>query len=250
MSETTPTIDPKNLQTSLETLLHYLKLSFMQDHYEPLAKQAANDQWSHVDYLTALAQGEAARQHDRSIQRRIRMARFPVLKTLDQFRWSWPKKINRATVQNLFRLKFLEEKANVIFLGGVASEKPISPPPSVTPPACRGNPSFSLPPLMPSILSPLHKRPIVSNPNSKNISPPHCSFATNSGFCPSTSMGPISSSRSSAFATSRALLSSPPIDPSNNGPRFSTTTPPSLLPFSIGSYTMLRLSSSRAKAIE
>lgn len=63
--------------------------------------------------------GEVNARRDRSIQRKIRIARFPVLKTLDQFQWSWPKKINRMAVQNTFRLKFLDDKANVIFLGGV-----------------------------------------------------------------------------------------------------------------------------------
>jgi DNA replication protein DnaC len=46
-----------------------------------------------------------------------------VLKTLEQFHWSWPKKINRLQVQALFRLKFIDNKANVIFLGGVGLGK-------------------------------------------------------------------------------------------------------------------------------
>jgi DNA replication protein DnaC len=123
MTEDINITDPKKIQDPLEVQLQSLNLSYMRDHYESLAKQAAADHWLHVDYLAKLAQGEAALRHDRSIQRRIRMARFPVLKTLDQFRWTWPKKINRAAVQNLFRLKFLEDKANVIFLGGVGLGK-------------------------------------------------------------------------------------------------------------------------------
>jgi DNA replication protein DnaC len=55
--------------------------------------------------------------------RRIRLARFPVTKTLESFQWTWPRKINRLQVQNLFRLRFIEEKANVIFLGGVGLGK-------------------------------------------------------------------------------------------------------------------------------
>jgi hypothetical protein len=47
----------------------------------------------------------------------VRRARFPLLKTLEQFEWNWPKKINRPQIQNLFRLAFVQEKANVIFLG-------------------------------------------------------------------------------------------------------------------------------------
>jgi hypothetical protein len=50
-------------------------------------------------------------------------ARFPCLKTLDQFDWNWPKKINRTQVQNLFRLAFFKDKTNVIFLGGVGLGK-------------------------------------------------------------------------------------------------------------------------------
>ena len=46
-----------------------------------------------------------------------------MLKTLEQFHWNWPKKSNRLQVQDLFRLKFIENKANVIFLGGVGLGK-------------------------------------------------------------------------------------------------------------------------------
>jgi len=56
-------------------------------------------------------------------KRRIRTARFPQIKTLEQFKWSWPKKINQLHVKNLFRLKFIDEKSNVIFLGGVGLGK-------------------------------------------------------------------------------------------------------------------------------
>ena len=47
----------------------------------------------------------------RSLRRRIRNARFPVLKTLDDFQWSSPKKINRPQIQNLFRLAFIATQA-------------------------------------------------------------------------------------------------------------------------------------------
>jgi DNA replication protein DnaC len=123
MTETNLATDPKKIRVPLESHLEFLNLVFMRDHYEPLAGQAATEHWSHVDYLAGLAEGEAALRHDRSIQRRITMARFPVIKTLDQFRWNHPKSINRAAVQNLFRLKFLDDQANVIFLGGVGLGK-------------------------------------------------------------------------------------------------------------------------------
>jgi DNA replication protein DnaC len=54
---------------------------------------------------------------DTVLQKQLEAARFPVIKTLDTFRWDWPKKINRLQIQDLFRLSFIDKKANVIFLG-------------------------------------------------------------------------------------------------------------------------------------
>jgi DNA replication protein DnaC len=107
----------------LDAHLDYLKLRFFREHYQPLAAEAATAHWTAIDYLASLSEGEALWRQERSIQRRIRLARFPVIKTLDQFQWSWPKKINRAQIQNLFRLQFIEDKANVIVLGGVGLGK-------------------------------------------------------------------------------------------------------------------------------
>jgi DNA replication protein DnaC len=109
-----------------EELNGYLKdlmLTWPRDHYEELAEQAATEHWTHVQYLTRLMEGEHLRRQDNRIQRRIQTARFPVAKSLDGFDWSWPKKINRPQIQNLFRLQFMEENANVIFLGGVGLGK-------------------------------------------------------------------------------------------------------------------------------
>ena len=108
---------------NLEQNLKYLKLPFILEQHHQLALLSAQKQWSHLDYLTNLIQGEADLRSDRSVQRRICQAKFPVIKTLEQFNWSWPKKINRLQVQNIFRLKFIEDKANVILLGGVGLGK-------------------------------------------------------------------------------------------------------------------------------
>lgn len=110
-------------ESLLDRHLKYLKLPFMREQHHPLAIQATNGGWSHQDYLEKLADGEAALRKDRSIQRRIRLARFPVIKTLDHFSWTWPKKINRLQVQQLFRLQFIKQASNVIFLGGVGIGK-------------------------------------------------------------------------------------------------------------------------------
>jgi DNA replication protein DnaC len=111
------------LNSQLAEHLNYLKLPVIRDHYQSLAAQAAEKQLSHIDYLERLADGEAASRRDRFTQRRIQQVRFPVIKTLDQFNWSRPKKINRLQVKNLFRPQFIPDTANVIFLGGVGIGK-------------------------------------------------------------------------------------------------------------------------------
>ncbi len=104
-------------QSTLDRHLDYLKLGYLKNNCRPLMAEATAKHWSHLDYLGRLIEGEAAARQDRAIARRIKEARFPVIKTLENFRWEWPKKINRLQIQDLFRLRFIEEKANVIFLG-------------------------------------------------------------------------------------------------------------------------------------
>ena len=103
--------------------LLYLKLTFFQEQHQALAQEAMEKNWTQLDFLSRLVEGEALQRQDRATQRRLQAARFPVIKTLEQFNWTWPKKINRTQVQNLFRLAFLKDKANVIFMGGAGLGK-------------------------------------------------------------------------------------------------------------------------------
>ena len=108
---------------ALRSHLCTLKLPFMLQNHQVLAQTAADKHWSHLDYLTELLNGEAAARKDRRVQRCIAQARFPVLKTLDQFDWNWPTKINRLLIQNLFHLDFVKEHANVVFISGTGLGK-------------------------------------------------------------------------------------------------------------------------------
>jgi DNA replication protein DnaC len=123
MAESKNTVPTPTPSDDVEHHLTYLKLAFMVQHYAELATQAAQKMWPHVDYLARLVEGEAHLRRDRATQSRIRLARFPVIKTVEQFRWDWPTRINRLQVQNHFRLAFIQDKANLIFLGGVGLGK-------------------------------------------------------------------------------------------------------------------------------
>jgi len=110
-------------RTSLDKHLDYLKLHFFKENYQPLAKKATHSQWDHIHYLAELTASEADQRKDRATKRRICAARFPQIKTLEQFKWNWPKKINKMQVENLFRLNFIKDKSNVVLLGGVGLGK-------------------------------------------------------------------------------------------------------------------------------
>jgi DNA replication protein DnaC len=110
-------------QTQLDVQLQRLHLQYIQSNYQTLARKAAEQQLSYLDYLAQLIEGEFTAREMRSIERRIKNARFPVRKTLDDFQWSWPKKINRLQIQNLFRLDFIATCTNVVMIGNVGLGK-------------------------------------------------------------------------------------------------------------------------------
>jgi DNA replication protein DnaC len=111
------------MMTLFQQHLSYLQLPYIQQHYPATVQQAGEEHWDHLRFLQQLVEGEFNQRHHRLITRRVKEARFPVLKTLEQFRWDWPKKINRLQVQNLFRLQFIQDNSNVIFLGTVGVGK-------------------------------------------------------------------------------------------------------------------------------
>jgi DNA replication protein DnaC len=107
----------------LEDQLLQMRLGYIRENYGDLARKAAEQQRSHVDYLAQVIDGEFTLRDVRSTERRIRNARFPVIKTLDEFQWSWPKKINRMQIQNLFRLDFIATHTNAVMIGNVGLGK-------------------------------------------------------------------------------------------------------------------------------
>lgn len=113
-------------QSKTENLIEQiriLKLNYFEENFADLTKEAAQKQWSHQDYLHELISGEVCRRSDNKIKRRIKAARFPVIKTLESFDFRWPQKINPQAVKDLLGLRFLEDHSNVILMGGVGLGK-------------------------------------------------------------------------------------------------------------------------------
>ena len=84
---------------------------------EPMAKRAEEEGWDHQAYLAAVLAEEVAARETHGGQHRIKAARFPQTKTLDDFDFSFQRSVKQQTVAHLAQLDFLHEAKNVVFLG-------------------------------------------------------------------------------------------------------------------------------------
>lgn len=75
------------------------------------------DEYAGAPWLGRLLELEEAERARRSLERRIGDARLGQFKAMDQFDWSWPTKIDRQLLEELFGLGFLEDAANVVLVG-------------------------------------------------------------------------------------------------------------------------------------
>jgi DNA replication protein DnaC len=101
-------------------LAHYLKIlkiPTFQREYQKLAPLCATEGVDHVGYLFRLAEREMIERDRRKVERRIKAAKFPVVKSLDSFDFSAIPKLNKMQVLELARCEWIERRENVIALG-------------------------------------------------------------------------------------------------------------------------------------
>jgi DNA replication protein DnaC len=110
---------PPEGRGAIDHHLASLQRSCIAEQYAALAHHAAHKAWSHVDDLAQLLAGEADVRRDRATKSRLRLARFPVIKPLEQFRWDWPTRSTRLQVHHHCRLACIQDKSHLILLGGV-----------------------------------------------------------------------------------------------------------------------------------
>ena len=75
------------------------------------------DEAKDESWLPWVLDTEEAERRRRSLERRIHNARVGAFKPMTDFDWKWPKKIHRASIDELFTLQFIDEAANVVLLG-------------------------------------------------------------------------------------------------------------------------------------
>jgi DNA replication protein DnaC len=104
-------------QILLNHRLKSLRLPTVLREYGKLAEQAAAEGLDHVQFLARLIELEMIDRERRMIERRIKAAKFPAVKSLDSFDFKAIPALNKMQVLELARCEWIERRENVIALG-------------------------------------------------------------------------------------------------------------------------------------
>jgi DNA replication protein DnaC len=105
------------LYARVQAALGSLQLTTIGQHLDDLTQQAATHNWSALEYLDQLTQLEVCARFERDVQRKMRQARLPFFKTLDQFDFAFQPSVNERQIRDLVSLRFIANTDNVLFLG-------------------------------------------------------------------------------------------------------------------------------------
>jgi DNA replication protein DnaC len=103
--------------------LKALRLPTFLREYDKVARQCAGEGVDHVRYLLRLAELEMIDREQRLVERRIRAARFPSVKSLDSYDFTALPSLNKVLVLELARCEYLARRENVIALGNAGTGK-------------------------------------------------------------------------------------------------------------------------------
>jgi DNA replication protein DnaC len=107
----------RDLTSELAFLTRALKAPTLRDAAGRLAERARAEGWSHEEYLTACLQREVSARDSHGGEGRIRAARFPGRKSLEDFDFDHARGLKRELVAHLGTLDFVTAKENVLLLG-------------------------------------------------------------------------------------------------------------------------------------
>lgn len=98
-------------------LCRALKAPSMARAIERLAERARSEEWTHEEFLAACLEREVAARQTNGGELRIKAARFPARKTIEDFDFSFQRSLQRDTLLHLGTLDFVAGRENVVFLG-------------------------------------------------------------------------------------------------------------------------------------
>ena len=107
----------RDLTGELAFLTRALKAPTLRECVDRLAQRARAESWTHEEFLVACLQREVAARENHGGEGRIRAARFPARKTLEEFDFDHARGLKRDVIAHLGTLDFITARDNVVFLG-------------------------------------------------------------------------------------------------------------------------------------
>ena len=107
--------------------LERLKLTSIGEQLDPLAEQAAKEEWTYLTFLDRLLDAEVSARYARDVTMKTKLAHFPFQKTFDEFDFTFQPSINERQIRELATVRFVANGQNVLLLGppGVGKTHPV-----------------------------------------------------------------------------------------------------------------------------
>jgi DNA replication protein DnaC len=117
----------KSLESKSMVLIHHhlkaLRLPTVASECEKVAARCAADNVDHLTYLLQLTELELLDREKRAADRRLKAARFPTLKTLENFDFAARPSVNKMLIAELARCEYIDKKENLLMIGNPGTGK-------------------------------------------------------------------------------------------------------------------------------
>lgn len=108
---------PQNCPDNLESMMKYLRLHVSLQNYKQLLDAAGVENLSHEEFLLRLLSDECSAKFERQAANRIARAKFPSVKTIEEFDFNFPRKIPKQKILHAAQLSFIEDAGGLVFIG-------------------------------------------------------------------------------------------------------------------------------------
>lgn len=110
-------MNPQQLDETLRVNLRKLELLHLETRLDDLLESESFSKKNFKEQLNVLVEEEVSFRQERAVRMRLKLAKFPVLKTIDDFQFEFQSELDKEAVLSLFSLAFVREKNNILFIG-------------------------------------------------------------------------------------------------------------------------------------
>jgi DNA replication protein DnaC len=117
------THDRRRIHELLQQDLAELKLTQIADNYREVLDEAARKNTSMLEVLASLIAAEVTARRERALIRRMKRAKLPKRKTLEEYKFTFPKRIPKQKVLRLFDCEFISQHRCAVLIGPTGTGK-------------------------------------------------------------------------------------------------------------------------------